>query len=285
MLTQETIADYQRRFGLTYHVPYALEAESAIGLRGKAVLEVGGSLPAKFVGEGLGARQWVAVEEMAYWHEVRASGGTQGTPPAQTAARQLADARPDDLGAPYQLFSGGVEDLPAALHGRFDAAFSIAAFEHIARLPLALAGIHAALKPGGRLFTMFSPIWSGYNGHHLPDIRDPAGRKFSFAKSPIPPWAHLLLAPEELRDYLEAETDAATATEMLYYVFESPHINRLFAEDYAGLCRASAFQVERCEPTFAVDVPPPLQSELERRYPGRSQFGNTGMLIVLRKEA
>lgn len=281
-MTQENIAEYQRRFGLGYHVPYALEAQAVIGLRGKAVLEVGGSLPEAFVSEGLGVAQWIAIEEMGYWHEIAASGGTQGTPP-KTAAPTLAGARAGDLDARYRLFSGRVEDLPEDLHGRFDAAFSIAAFEHFENPATALAGIHAALKPGGRLFAMFSPIWSAYNGHHLPSIRDRSGRTFSFAQSPVPPWAHLLMQPEELRAYLLRETDAEAAQEILFYVFESRHINRLFSEDYEAVCRASPFHVERCEPTFPVQVPAPVREALRARYPGRAHFENSGLLLVLRK--
>jgi SAM-dependent methyltransferase len=173
--------------------------------------------------------------------------------------------------------------LPVALHGRFDAAFSIAAFEHIDRLALTLDGIHAALRPGGRLFAMFSPIWSSHNGHHLPDIRDRSGRQFSFTRSPIPPWAHLLLRPPEMFEHLLAQTDRETAAEIVYYVYHSPHINRLFTEDYVAYARASAFEVERCEATFPQPPPPELQAELERLHPGRTKFRNNGMLLVLKK--
>lgn len=283
MLSRANIADYQRRHGLSYHVPYALEAEQAIGLRGKSVLEVGGSLPEAFVREGLGARCWIAIEEMAYWHEVHASGGTQGSPPAARIARRIAAAEAADLAAGYGVFAGRAEELPPALAGRFDAAFSIAAFEHIDRLALTLDGIHAALRPGGRLFAMFSPIWSAHDGHHLPDIRDRSGRQFNFAQSPIPPWAHLLLRPPELFEQLQSQTDRETAAEIVYYVYHSSHINRLFTEDYVAYCRASAFEVERCEATFSQPPPPELQAELERRHPGRSRFKNNGMLLVLKK--
>ena len=282
MLTPETVGDYQRRFNLGYHVPYALEAETLIGLRGKLVLEVGGSLPEAFVREGLGARGWLAIEEPAYWHEIAASGGVQGTPPGPLS-RRLAEATPADLERGYDAFSGRVEELPAALHGRFDAAFSIAAFEHFDRLPLALDAVRAALRPGGVLFSLFSPIWSAHDGHHLPEIRDRAGRRFNFAESPIPPWAHLLLRPPELFEVLLAHTDRETAAEMVYYVYHSPHINRLFTEDYAAYCRGSGFAVERCEPVFPLPPPPEIQRELERRHPGRTQFGNNGMRLVLRK--
>lgn len=283
MLTRDNIDDYRRRHRLSYHVPYALEAETAVGLCGKSVIEIGGSLPEEFVREGLGARCWIAIEEMAYWHEVRASGGTQGSPPAAPVARRIAAASPADLAAGYGVFAGRAEELPPALQGRFDAAFSIAAFEHIDRLALTLDGIHSALRPGGRLFAMFSPIWSAHDGHHLPEIRDRSGRQFNFGSSPIPPWGHLLLRPPELFEHLQSQTDRDTAAEIVYYVYHSSHINRLFTEDYIAYCRSSAFEVERCETTFSQAPPAELQAELERLHPGRTRFKNNGMLLVLKK--
>lgn len=283
MLTRDNIAEYQQRYGLSYHVPYALEAESQIGLRGKSVIEIGGSLPEGFVREALGVRQWLAIEEMAYWHEISASGGTQGTPPRDAAVPRLADAGPGDVAAVHRVFAGRVEELPDALRGRFDVAFSIAAFEHVDQLALTLDGIHAALRPGGRLFTMFSPIWSAHDGHHLPDIRDREGREFSFSHSPIPPWGHLLMQPPELFRHLISLTDRETAAEIVYYVHHSAHINRLFTEDYVAYCRESSFEVERCDATFAAPPPPELQRELERKHPGYRRFDNNGMLLVLRK--
>jgi SAM-dependent methyltransferase len=281
--TQDEVAEYQRRHGLSYHVPYALEAESQIGLRGKAVIEIGGSLPERFVRDALGVRGWFAIEEMAYWHEMQGSGGAHGNPPDQGAVRRVADATPGDAAAAYGVFAGRVEELPDTLHGQFDAAFSIAAFEHIDRLALTLDGIHAALRPGGLLFSMFSPIWSAHDGHHLPVIRDRQGREFNFARSPIPPWGHLMMRPPELFQYLLAHTDRETAGEIVYYVHHSPHINRLFTEDYVAYCQQSEFELLRCDATFAAEVPPDLQRELERRHPGYRRFKNNGMLVILRK--
>lgn len=282
MLTPDKVATLQQRYGLSYHVPYALEADAQVGLRGKSVIEIGGSLPEAFVRGALGVRGWFAIEEMAYWHEMQGSGGAHGSPPlAQT--RRLASAQAADAEAPYGVYSGRVEELPAALHGRFDVAFSIAAFEHIDRLALTLDGILAALRPGGRLFAMFSPIWSAHDGHHLPAIRDRDGRSFSFADSPIPPWGHLVMRPAELLRHLGSVTDREAASEIVYYVYQSSHINRLFTEDYVAYFQESGFAIERCDATFATPVPPELQRELERLHPGRRRFANNGMLVVMRK--
>ncbi len=284
MLTRDNVAEYQQRYGLSYHVPHALDAAEIVGLRDKVVIEIGGSLPEAFVRDAFGVRAWIAIEELSYWHEIEASGGVQGSPPG-AVARPVTQALSVDLDAGYGVFSGRVEDLPASLHGRFDVAFSIAAFEHINTLALTLDGAYAALRPGGCLFSLFSPVWSAHDGHHLPSIRDRTGREYDFANSPILPWSHLLLRPPELFQYLLGHTDRETAAEMVYYVSHSPHINRLFSEDYLAYCRASRFAVERCDLVWPLAPPAEIQRELERCHPGRTQFTNSGLLVVLRKES
>lgn len=276
MLTQELIGDYQKRYDLAYHVPYALCAEQMVGLQGKAVLEVGGSLPAGFVQEGLGARAWIGIEELEHYSE------TESRPRAEVT-RRFADATPADLDAGYGIFSGRAEDVPLALQGRFDVAISFAAFEHIDRLAAALDGIFSALRPGGKLFALFAPIWSAFDGHHLPRLQDGEGRVLDFSQSPVPPWGHLLMRPPQLFKFLLQKLDRETATEIVYFVYHSPHINRLFTEDYIEYCQASAFNVIRCEGVFPLAPPPEVQRGLEHLYPGRTQFSNNGMLIILER--
>lgn len=279
----ERIRQLQYRYGLSYHIDYALLAEQLVGLRGQRVVEVGGSLPAGLVLDDFGAARWTAIEEPDYWDEALSTGQVQGTPPDRNAQRRrLAEADRDSLGR-HQVLFGRVEALPETLLGAFDRVFSIAAFEHIARLPAALEKMHAALVPGGRLFSLFAPIWSCYNGHHLPELVDEAGRRWNFTDSPIPPWGHLLLRPMELFDVLCTRTDAATAREIVYFVQQSPHISRHFVEDYQAIVARSPFRVERLEPMFPATVPPAVQAQLERLHPSRGDFSHCGLLLVLRR--
>jgi SAM-dependent methyltransferase len=276
--------DYlKKRFSLSYHVPYCVQADKLVGLRGKRVLEVGGSLPAEFVRDHLGVAQWTAVEELAYWRTVDKVEHLTDSPLQQKADAKLTDATADLLEKDYALLDGAIEDAPDALAGRFDVAFSIACFEHVSRLPKALDRIARLLKPGGQLFTMFSPVWSAHDGHHLPEITDRSGRTFKFDRSPIPPWGHLLAGPSGLYQYLCNHTDAATAGEMVYYVYHAPHINRLFAEDYVAYFQQSPLHVKVCDGTFPIDIPARMQAELEKMHPDKTLFRFNGLLAVLQK--
>ena len=84
-----SIESLQAKFGLTYHVPYALQGDALVGLRGKRILEVGGSLPRGFVLDELGAAQWVGIEEMEYWQSLPPDGG--GTRPESRPRRRLGE--------------------------------------------------------------------------------------------------------------------------------------------------------------------------------------------------
>jgi len=278
-------ADLQQRFRLKYHVPYAAQAAKMVGFAGKRVLEVGGSLPPAFVREQLGAAQWTAVEELSYWREVEKGGHKSYGPLGQDYVKHLADATPADAdNQEYLLLDGAIEAAPDTLTGTYDLAFSIACFEHMSRLPKALSAIWRLLKPGGKLFTMFSPIWSAHDGHHLPVITDAAGQTFVFNRNcPIPPWGHLLCSPSELFEFLLAKTDPTAAEEMVYYVYHAPTINRLFAEDYVRYLHMSPMRVLTLAETFKRAPSPDTQAELERFHPGKKAFSNNGYLAILQK--
>jgi len=182
------------------------------------------------------------------------------------------------------LLDGAVENSPVALDGQFDIVFSIACFEHLSRMPLALLAMFRLLKPGGLLFSMFSPIWSSHDGHHIPTIIDSTGQKFVFNKnSPISPWEHLICTPSQLFQRLLKKTDNTAAEEIVYYTYHSPRLNRLFAEDYLRYFAISPFKACKIVETFRSPPPKELQAELERYHPGNKYFANNGFLAVLHR--
>jgi len=280
-LTQDQLPALQAHFGLGYHLPYLMQGQELVGLSEMRVLEVGGSLPRELVIDTLGATQWVALEALRYWEELGDSGG--GTRPVADLSMQIHEVSSLSEITQYTILEGLIEDLPKCMEGAFDRIFSIACFEHVHTLGLALEKMHAALAPGGKLFTMFSPIWSAHDGHHLPVMRDLKGTEWSYAHSPIPPWAHLLFSPAQMEKHLRTRTDHRTAASMIYNIYHNQHINRLFTEDYIEYLQASPFSIEECQLTFNSKIPAHIQSALQARHPGKKHFSNNGLLMVLRK--
>lgn len=71
-----------------------------------------------------------------------------------------------------------------------------------------------------------------------------------------------------------------TAEQALYYIYDSPHINRLFTEDYIELVRASGLK-GRIQRTFPTPCPVDIKRRLQTLYPGKASFENNGLLFVL----
>lgn len=282
-LTQEQVSLLQTRLGLGYHVPYLLQGENLVGLKGMKVLEVGGSLPRELVIDTLEAKQWVGLEAMRYWEELGEKGG--GTRPSADLSIRINDVASLSYIKQYTILEGLIENLPLCMEGAFDRIFSIACLEHIHTLGLALEKMHAALRPGGKFFTMFSPIWSAHDGHHLPIMSDSSGKKWSYAESPIPPWGHLLLSPAQMEKHLRTRTDRQTASQMVYNIYHNQHINRLFTEDYIEYVQSSPFKIEQFQLTFPSKIPSQIQNALEIRHPSKKHFANNGLLLILSKES
>ncbi|MEH2295226.1 methyltransferase domain-containing protein [Nostoc sp.] len=285
MLTQEQIQECQSNFNLSYHVNFAHICQELVGLENKDVLEVGGSLPPNFVFDYLGVKSWTGIETPDYEKSLQETGGITHTGTIIKDIKNISDykfnKKPQNR---YNFYLENIEDLPEEYYNKYDLIFSIATFEHIHKLPLALDKMFLALKPGGKLFSMFSPIWSAYDGHHLPNLVDQQGRKFHFGDSPITPWGHLLMSPPEMYSHLCQFTDIETANVMVYYIYHSPHINRLFTEDYLAYINQSFFTTDKINLVFIHPIELEIKSKLEQLYPGRKCFQNNGMLLIASKQ-
>jgi len=273
-LSEAQLQHFQTAFKLSYHLNYLQVCQQFVPLRGLDVLEVGGALPASLVIDHLGCNSWTAVEAPAYDQELGAANQFHRN--AQDQVHQQNHA------ASYTHLYLDIEAIPEVHYGQYDLIFSIACFEHIHRLPQALRVMHLCLKPGGRLFTMHSPIWSAFDGHHLP-IGIPA--RFESSNNDqqqiFRPWEHLLLTRSQAFQVIRDRFDSEFAEEVIYYTYNSDHINRYFSEDYLIILQNILFKIEQYELTFLTQPPEAIQVALEQRYLGYKQFSNNGVLALL----
>lgn len=279
------ILDSQVKYHLSYLVPYAEICRESIGFEGKDVLEVGGSLPDAYVFEQLKVRSWTCIPccGMEAFSREKPAGGMGSDMALCTMSDETGPANSDPREGEYRTIPGQIEDLPKSHYGLYDLVFSISGFERIKKFPLSLDKMYLALRPGGMVFTLFSPVWSAHNGHHIPEIKDNYGNVFSSGKNPIPPWAHLILRPADLCRHLYGVTDKDTADLIVYHVYHSPAINRFFTEDYIKFFTQSRFKIGKIENIFPVETQENTLSILETLHPGRSCFTNTGMQVILEK--
>jgi SAM-dependent methyltransferase len=244
---------------------------SSIGIQDRCVLEIGGCAPIDLVINAGRARAWVGlVEEF-----------DEGIlPSALDTAETLRCLRtlPEHGG-----YRASLADLPSAFDGQFDLICSYQNLEKRSDFVAFLKKIFDALRPAGRIYFTIDPIWTAPDGHCLPEIRDAAGHKFSRANNPIPPWGHLLMEETELRTHLLRQTDEITAGKIVDYVYRSPHLNRMFAEDYQA-----AFQQVHISKgvgkVISVSHPPPdILNALKEKYPSCNSFEQAGLNYNLLK--
>lgn len=271
---------FRTRYGLVYQIDLLEKINERYPLAGKRVLEIGGSnLPREVVFDWLQAERWIAVDRIEpgmhrrFWAEHYANEGVIELAPLTDLNRLRS----------YALINGSAEDVNPTFHGAFDVVVSLTAFEHMLRLDAVLAAAYAALAPGGRLLSLFYPIWSGREGHHLPEFRDKSGRYLSFLSSPIPPWGHLLYRPGEMRRILAPHTDPESVERMIYEIYHSPDLNRYFVEDYIAAMENSPFTDLGVMPVSISGIDDETQATLERLHPGRRHFSNNGLFLHGRK--
>ncbi|MDR3001296.1 MAG: class I SAM-dependent methyltransferase [Fibromonadaceae bacterium] len=130
----------------------------------------------------------------------------------------------ENLGENWKVMSGGAENLDFE-DNSFDAVISISTFEHIDDLTKCLSETKRVLKPYGRFYISFMPIWTSIIGHHFVATEDNTWNEEHLAL--IPPWGHLYMSEIEMREHLEfLNVDTNLKEQMLQFIYHSNIINR-----------------------------------------------------------
>lgn len=183
-----------------------------IPLGGKAILEVGcgnGDL-ARMIAGNYKSKSVVGIDPMlSSWWGVGESAGDN-----------------------WRIMNGDAEELAFA-DNSFDAVISISTFEHIKNTKKALSEIKRVLKPFGRFYTTFCPLWTSVAGHHFFASGDTSWNPKHLRA--IPPWGHLYMDEAEMREHLERESvEEKLIEEMISFIYRSTVINRRSRTELAG---------------------------------------------------
>jgi SAM-dependent methyltransferase len=174
--------------------------------------------------------------------------------------------------------------------GHFDLLVSHAVFEHVSGLGAALAEMRRILRPGGELVATFGPIWSCAWGHHLWVTRPV---RHVYPQPPhLPPWCHLLMAPEALKREIAPTLGAEDAARVAEFVYRSDEQNRLMHGDYMALIGECGLEPVEIRPHRNASLEAaylqgraPLQTWLDRltERHGPGDYLTASMTIRLRK--
>lgn len=212
-------------------------------IRGKDILELGGAMPRKLVLDFCQANSWTCVQSEEYGKH-----RSDNQQPSQS-----------DPSAGYRFYFTQAEEFCEEHNQKYDAVFSIAAFEHFLHLPKVLRLLPNLLKPEGVLFSIFAPIWSGPYGQHfthiLPERFKASNSEFT-GTQPLfdTPWDHLLLSASQYLHRYTEKFDREFAELLTYETFHSPQINRLFLDDYRLITQVANFKSRNIAPQFKLST-------------------------------
>lgn len=232
----QTVAHIHR---LPYQYREIILFHARTNLRNKSLLEIGGSLPNDLLFNHLGVESYINIESPDYIEAE--SGSTYSTKHGDHERRQTIFCNAEEIDKKVNSES-------------IDSIFSVACFEHIYDLPVALEAFHACSKKGGTLFSYFAPIYSCINdGDH--------GVIPQHEKFPEKPIGLHLLTPEDQRKKLinAGITDPKEIQAFLGQVNFDRIPNRLLYEDYERICTESPYVVLELDRQDAYNI--------SKRYP------------------
>jgi len=145
----------------------------------------------------------------------------------------------ESSGPNWKVTFGNAESLDFA-DNYFDAVISIDTFEHIGDITTTLCEAKRVLKPYGRFYTRFGPIWSSVAGHHWITRHNWNEKHLAL----IPPWGHLYMSEIELRAHLDSlEADESIKERALNYIYHINTINRKSKSEFVSAIHKSEMAI------------------------------------------
>lgn len=145
----------------------------------------------------------------------------------------------------WSIVSGNAHNLDFD-DNSFDLVVSFSTFEHIGDIRKALSEIKRVLRPFGKFYTEFMPIWTSAAGHHFLDGAQNWWNPAHIAS--IPPWGHLYMGKEEMRSYLVRHlADSSLIDKILEHTYHSDIINRYTKTDLVTCIISSGMVIRHFE--------------------------------------
>jgi SAM-dependent methyltransferase len=120
-----------------------------------------------------------------------------------------------------EFHQAALEDHAFLADGSIDACVSDAVFEHCRNLDAVLAETRRVLKPGGRLYASYGPLWFCPGGDHY------SGRGEAHTV-----YNHLLLTPAEYKAYVETQRQDLEDCQNGYRYIELDLFSRMTSADF-----------------------------------------------------
>lgn len=256
-----------KQFSLDYQFLQFFIFHAMNDMRGKKILEIGGSLPNAMLFDLFEVAEYINNESPDYIQAE--SGDSYSSRHGEHPYRTTVIVNAEEI---HNILD----------HNSIDAVFSVACFEHIYDLDLALQSCYKVTKKGGILYSFFAPIYSYLtDGHHGVIPQHP---RFSET-----PWGLHLLTPQDQRKFLQHNgiQNPKEIQEFLGSVNFDRVPNRLKFEDYSRILTESPYYVVKLDevaPNHNISKRFPSETRRVRNSnPGIKNLHSQGFRVVLQK--
>lgn len=214
-------------YDLSYQYQELIKYHARCNLKGKSLLEIGGSLPNDLLFDSLQVDSYINIESPDY---IEAESG-------------YSYSKSHGEHKKRKTFFCNAEDIDSVVDSSsIDHIFSVACFEHVHDLALALEACFKCSNNGGSLYAYFAPIYSRIDEGDHGVI--PVHHKLN--KKPI--GFHLLTPKDQRQKLIDAGIiDPSEIQEFLGNVNFNRVPNRLLYEDYEIICTESPYAVLELE--------------------------------------
>ena len=257
----------QHCFDLNYQFWQFFIFHAMVNVKGKSLLEVGGSLPNEMLFDLFGVESYINTESPDY---IEADNDKKYTDRhGKHGKRTTIYLNAEDIG--QQIAAESI-----------DLIFSVACFEHIYDLETALQACFITQKKGGILYSFFAPIYSYLtDGHH--------GVIPKHSAFPEIPWGLHLLKNSDQRKFLQTANivDPKEIQEILGAVNFDRIPNRLYYEDYSRIFTESPYYVARLDdaaPNYNISKQYGAEAErIRKSNPLVKNLHSQGFRVILQK--
>lgn len=253
-------------FGHFYHL---LDFDIFSTISGEDVLEIGGALSPDLVFNLMSAKSWTSIQKLYLSADLNRGNNDNSLPHTDVDLCYRTISHPNGLAGAYN--ESLIKDCA------FGRIFSLACFEHVFNLYECLEIAWKCLKPGGVLYSYFTPIWSS-----------------EFSHLPVPhknldePYYHLFYDYTSMYyRLLSLGLDGNAASAAAYEHYKGESLNRYTFEDYECIFKASPFKKKFIQPInykklSSLDLA--VQDRIKSNYP-RIKSLATGFRLIFIKDA
>jgi SAM-dependent methyltransferase len=264
---QQLMYAFCKHYNLDYQFWQFFVFHALVDVKGKSLLEIGGSLPNEMIFDLFGVKKYINTESPDY---IAAESGNPYT-------------KKDDYHERRQTLFLNAEHIHKEVPGNtIDLVFSVACFEHIYDLDSALASCYEVQKDKGFLYSYFAPIYSYLiDGHHhvIPshsDLND--GVQVGF---------HLLNHRDQRKQLEHAGISNPKDIQAFLGAVNFDRVpNRMYYEDYSRILTESNYRVVRMEdlPNYNISKQYPAEvARIRKSNPEIKNLHSMGFRVFLQK--